>query len=102
VSRALPALALGLALAGCSGFPDLGGAVSPAARKAPPPRLVPIEGLILSAIGPTRPGEPTNPDEALTSTTDLLQARIDALKARAAILRGRPVDDSTRSLLDGT
>ena len=99
--RAL-ALALIPLLAGCSDFPDLGGAVSPAAATAPAPRLVPIEGLILAAIGPSRPGEPLDAAAALAATTGSMAARVAALKARAAILRGAPVDETTRSKLDGT
>lgn len=97
-----PVALLALLLVGCSDFPRLGGTISPSARQGPPPRIVPIDGLILSAIGPARTGQPQNPADALSAVTDTMDARIAALKARAAILRGQPVDGSTRALLDGT
>lgn len=86
-------------LAGCSDFPDFGGAASPAAMAAPPPRIIPIDGLILAAIGPSRAGLPQSPEEALAATLEPLDARIAALRARASILRDAPVDASTRAKL---
>lgn len=67
--RALPALLI--LLAACAPFPALKGTISDIARDAPYPQLTP-----LPVLDPDGNGD----DPAL-------QARIDTLKARAAVLR---------------
>ncbi|PHQ98429.1 MAG: hypothetical protein COB39_08880, partial [Marinosulfonomonas sp.] len=73
--RILPALVLSAALlAGCSNFPELDDAVSPTARKAGYPALLPIDPLIAGAK-----------EVQVTKETVLtLQSRIARLNARAA------------------
>ncbi|MCF6317228.1 MAG: hypothetical protein L3J30_13320 [Marinosulfonomonas sp.] len=86
--RILPALVLSAALlAGCSNFPELDDAVSPTARKAGYPALLPIDQLIAGAQ-----------EVQITEETVLtLQSRIARLKAHAARLRGPVVDTATRA-----
>lgn len=70
------ALGLALVLAGCSA-PKLDTPISAAARQAPYPELVPLEGLQLH-----------QQSSAITETTSgALLARAAALRARAARLR---------------
>ena len=64
-------LPLTLVLSGCATFPALEGTISDAARQAPYPKLTEV---------PTQQGVTGNQDAAL-------QARIDALQARAARIR---------------
>ncbi len=86
--RIIPALALSAALlAGCSDFPELDDAVSPTARKAGFPNLLPIDQLIAGAQ------EVQITEETVTT----LQARIARLNARAARLRGPVIDAATRA-----
>ena len=86
--RIIPALALSAALlAGCSDFPELDNAVSPTARKAGYPVLLPIDQLIAGAQ-----------EVQITEETILtLQSRIARLNARASSLRGSVIDASTRA-----
>ena len=65
------AIALALFLTACTPFPELAGTITDAARQAPYPVLTPIPELTA----------------AEASETDVLQARIAALQARAARLR---------------
>lgn len=75
-----------LTLAGCSDFPELDGAVAPGLERAAYPRLVPVEPLIAGAQ-----------DTQITDETEAgIAARVAALRARAARLRGSIVDDGTR------
>jgi len=66
--------------AGCSDFPKLDGVISPAARKADYPKLLPIDQIIAGA----QDGQIT--EESIST----LNNRIGSLRARAARLR-RPV-----------
>lgn len=71
-------------LAGCSSFPELDDAISPAARAADYPTLKPIDQVINGAH-----------DVQITEQSiATLQGRVNRLKARAARLR-RPVIDAT-------
>ncbi|WP_299724669.1 hypothetical protein [uncultured Tateyamaria sp.] len=82
-------LTLCLALAACTQFPDLDGTVPPNLENADFPDFVPSAQL--GAGGATR----TDPEE----TTTALDARIAALRARAAALQRREIvgaDDQTR------
>lgn len=84
--------------AGCGDFPvfdreDYRSSIA----TTPPPRILPIEGLLVRALGPARAvGAETQP---IAEFTDPMQARIARLKQRAAILRGSPVDATTRGRL---
>lgn len=71
---------------GCTEFPDLDGAVSEAARDAPYPDLLPVEELNARISDPRITPE----------TVSGLAARVAALKARAARLRGSVIDSPTR------
>jgi outer membrane murein-binding lipoprotein Lpp len=86
--RIFPALALSAALlAGCSDFPELDNAVSPTARKAGYPSLLPIDQLIAGA----------KEVQITEETISTLQSRIARLNARAARLRGPVIDAATRA-----
>ena len=74
-------------LAGCSDFPELDAAITPAARQAGYPSLMPIDQLIAGAQ-----------DVQITEeTTTTLQGRVSRLKGRAARLRGPVIDGPTRA-----
>lgn len=81
-----------LLVAGCAEFPDLDASISPEARRADYPELVPV-GDILNRRGAAR----TTGEEA-----DVLNARAAALRARARLLRGAAIDDATRERLSPT
>lgn len=86
--RMLPALAIFAALlAGCSDFPELDNAVSPTARKAGYPDLLPIDQLIVGA----------QEVQITEETVSTLRSRIARLNARAARLRGPVIDAATRA-----
>ena len=86
--RIIPALALSAALlAGCSDFPELDNAVSPTARKAGYPALLPIDQLIAGA----------QEVQITEETISGLQSRLARLNARAARLRGPVIDATTRA-----
>ena len=88
-----------IALAACSGFPEIEIPPSAAARGAAYPRIVPIEGLMIMALGPrTGSGERAAPATA-TALTQGIAAHVARLKARAALMRGAPVDAETRARL---
>jgi len=88
--RAAPIL-LCLALAACTQFPVLDSTVSPDVENADFPALVPLEPL-LAASDPIV----TNPEQ----TTQNLNARVAALRARANALQRRAiVDAATRARL---
>ena len=92
-------LLLALGLSGCSDFPSFGTPDPGFGDWSTFPRIEPIDGLIIRALGPTTGnGRVAQP---LADITDPLEARIAALIARAAILRGAPVNDTTRSLISG-
>lgn len=69
-----------LALAGCAAFPELDARLTEADRTAAPPALLPLGPLLAAADG-----------IAATPAPDL-SARIRALDARAAALRGPVID----------
>ncbi len=73
-------------LASCAQFPDLDSALSENARTADYPNLVPVE-VLQARVTETR----ISPE-----TASGLQARVAALKARAARLRGSVIDSPTR------
>lgn len=79
-------LGLTAALPGCTQFPQLDAAVTDAARTAPYPDLVPLDGLqarlTTSSVAP--------------DTVPTIEARIARLEARADRLRGNVIDDATR------
>ena len=79
-------------------MPDLGSDVPDRASDAYP-RIEPIEGLIVMAIGDGTPG--ARQATPLAAVADPLAARINALRARAALLRGAPISDETRARLAG-
>ncbi|KPU84125.1 hypothetical protein JI58_05695 [Marinosulfonomonas sp. PRT-SC04] len=74
-------------LAGCSDFPELDAAITPAARMAGYPSLVPIPQILTDAQ-----------DVQITEQSVAnLQGRVGRLQARAARLRGPVVDSATRA-----
>lgn len=68
------------ALAGCVEFPDLDGAITPAARAAAYPKVAPLETVLA-----TQPGDGETEMAVLAS-------RAAALRARAERLRRTPID----------
>ena len=86
MKQAMP-LALAALLCGCTAFPELDGTVPPALERADFPALVPVEPLIAGAqevrIAP--------------ETAPSVLARVAALRARAARLRGPIVDSGARA-----
>ncbi|WP_299146035.1 hypothetical protein [uncultured Tateyamaria sp.] len=88
--RATPILFC-LVLAACAQFPELDSTVSPDVANADFPALVPLEPL-LAASDPIV----SDPDQ----TTQTLNRRVAALRARANALQRRPiVDAATRARL---
>ena len=88
-----------ISLAACSGFPELEIPPSAVAQGADYPKIVPIEGLMIVALGPrTGSGEQAAPATA-TAQTQGFEARLARLRARAALMRGAPVDAATREIL---
>lgn len=87
-----PVLILAAALAGCTDFPELDAAITPEARRADYPQLVPV-GEILDRRGLAR----TTGREG-----EILMARAANLQARARLLRGVVVDEDTRLRLSPT
>lgn len=84
-----PALAAIIAacLAGCAQFPELDAAISPGAKNADYPDLVPIEQLKAQV-----PEVKTDSD-----TLDEIDARVESLRTRAQRLRGTVIDSPTRA-----
>ena len=75
--------------AGCTSFPELDAAVSPEARRAAYPVLI-----------PTQPVLDRRADVRVTvETGEALERRAANLRARAGLLRGSVVDDETRRRL---
>lgn len=68
--------------AGCAKIPALDETVDPAALRADYPVILPLDQVLAETQG-----RPATPDAA-----DGLEARTDALRARAAALRGRPLE----------
>ncbi|MFN3210140.1 MAG: hypothetical protein ACE369_14270 [Roseovarius sp.] len=84
------ALMLTLSLSACTQFPELDRTTSAEARRAAYPDLLPVEDLR------ARVGAPRTTDQ----TTGSLEARVAALRARAARLRGAVIDGTSRQRLD--
>lgn len=78
-------------LAGCADIPDLDDRLTPAAKAAPYPALVPVEPLLAETEQARQIDEDTAPD---------LQSRVASLRARAARLRRGVVDRGTRQRMD--
>lgn len=73
-------LALCLTLCACIDIPEVEGTVLPELEDAPYPELVPLDPLLASTVPPGVDAE---------ETTQSLQARIAALRARARALQSR-------------
>ena len=83
---------LTLVTAACTQLPLLDAAVSPEARNAPYPDLIPIEQI-----------QGNVPTQLITTdTAPDIENRIVSLKARAARIRGSVIDDATRAQLQST
>jgi hypothetical protein len=80
----------GLAVAGCSDFPELDEQFSTAARNEAFPQLVPVETL--------RAGERVPLIES--GATESLEQRVAALRQRASRLRGTVINRSARARLE--
>ncbi|MEP0013703.1 hypothetical protein [Tateyamaria sp.] len=78
-------LLLCLTLAACTQFPELDGTVAPDLKDADFPKLVPLEPLLIASAPVV-----ANP----VQTTQSLDGRIAALRARAADLQQRDVIDA--------
>ncbi len=76
-------------LGACSDFPQLDDAVSPAAKNAPYPSLVPIDQALTNAQ-----------DVQITAdSVSTLQARLNGLKTRATRAKRPVIDTETRKRL---
>ncbi|QFS82641.1 hypothetical protein FIU97_07465 [Roseivivax sp. THAF40] len=78
-------IALGLAVTGCTQFPELDATATPGVADAPYPDLLPL-GLLLG-------------DAPMRATPDMsanVVSRAEALRARAARLQGPVIDAGTR------
>ena len=87
-----------LTLAGCADFPAFDSPAFQPGSTATYPRIQAIDGLIICALGPSTGTATAVP---LAGGPDPLAARVAALKARAAILRGAPINEETRARLAG-
>lgn len=76
----------GLSLAGCADFPKLDAAISPEARRAAYPDLVPID----TVLDRRKLARTTGREAAM------LETRAENLRRRAAMLRGITIDEETR------
>jgi len=74
-------------LSGCSEFPELDAAITPTARQAGYPSLVPIAQLVAGA----------EQVQITEESTTALHGRVSGLKGRAARLRGPVIDSTTRA-----
>lgn len=83
------ALLLTLALSACTQFPELKDTTSPEIRRAAYPDLVPAEQLTAQVQSA----------RITDQTTAGLSARVAALRARAARLRGTVIDRTSRNRL---
>lgn len=88
-AAALISAAVLLGLPGCAQFPRLDAAISDAARAAPYPDLLPI-GHLRAATATPDPGSAAGPAGELA-------ARVAALRARAARLRGPVIPPQERA-----
>jgi hypothetical protein len=79
---------IGLALAGCTQFPELDRTITPEVEAADYPALIPLEPVLAgTTIAPDRGAD----------TEEAVQARAAALRARADRLRGGVVDGETQA-----
>ena len=74
-------LLLCLLITGCTPFPELEARISPEARRAPYPALLPMDALL------ARRGT----DRLAPEAADEMKARVARLRARARALAARPV-----------
>lgn len=84
-------LILALALTACTQFPQLDGVVGPEVVDAKFPSLIPIDPIVNAPEG-------QGADRAIIQ--DNLLARLAALNARGAALRGAVIDNRTRRRLE--
>ncbi|WP_244867527.1 hypothetical protein [Vannielia litorea] len=85
------ALLLFLALAGCTQFPELDAVVSSSAKSAAYPRLQPLDSVLARANAST-----TDPQAVRGN----LAARVAALRARAARMRGPIIEPAIRARMN--
>lgn len=96
ISLVIAGLAASAALSACSTFPDLDAELSTSARAADYPALLPAETLRAQvATGPIEPRE-----QPIVAQAERIDNRADALRARAASLRGDVIEEDDRDRLD--
>ena len=94
--RALSIVCLTACLSACSTFPDIDSQISPEVQSAGYPTLLPVQDLRAQvATGPSTPR-----DEPIVLQAEQIDTRADALRARAASLRGDVIDQDDRDRLD--
>jgi hypothetical protein len=94
--RSGAALAMAALLGACSTFPTLDAQISPEAQSADFPALLPAEELRAQvATGPIEPRE-----QPIVAQAEQIDNRANALRARAASLRGDVIDEEDRDRLD--
>ncbi len=95
--KTLPAIVAAICLTACVTMPEFDKPGTDTALPSTYPKIMPIDGLIIQALGPSASG--SSPARPLDAVTSPLAERIARLKRRAAILRGSPVDATTRGRL---
>ena len=92
-------LVLLLTIVGCSDFPKIESRLSDDALVADYPRIAPLEGLLIVALGPSQSsGDPVDPAAALAQKS-AADTRLANLIARARLMRDAPVNSETTALL---
>lgn len=83
-------------LGACTTFPELDAQISPDVQSADYPTLLPAEDLRAQvSTGPLEPRE-----QPLIAQAERIDTRADALRARAASLRGEVIEEEDRDRLD--
>jgi len=88
---------LGLALAGCTQFPELDETIEPAADTAAFPDLIPLADILAAEASRLEAvQDPEETDEEI-ATEEVIRARREALRRRAETLRGGVIDPQTQT-----
>ncbi|MEM6566634.1 MAG: hypothetical protein AAF665_19440 [Pseudomonadota bacterium] len=94
--RVLSIVFVATSLGACSTFPEIDNRISPEVQSAGFPTLLPVQDLRAQvATGPIEPRE-----QPIVVQAEQIDNRADALRARAAGLRGDVIDEEDRDRLD--
>ncbi|MEL6434495.1 MAG: hypothetical protein AAFQ28_11910 [Pseudomonadota bacterium] len=93
--RAFTMICMAAALGACSTFPQIDNQISPEVQSAGYPTLLPVQDLRAQvATGPIEPR-----DAPIVVQAEQIDTRANALRARAASLRGDVIDEDDRERL---